>query len=664
MTGDIVYLTGSSGFIGQMIVDLCETDANIAKVYCPIRDKNGESGTERFSHLFGDKLKARYVSDTAPIPEDTTLLILNAYSVKFARPIVEILNDNVKPMLQLLDQCEETGRKIRGISVVSTAYVQPPLPFRRDPDNRIDFLLRHHTTAYELYQDLVNGNTTPDQVMSKIDPNLKDFYTANCYAFSKHIMEHVIHEKYSHLPVCVVRPSIVAPSRDGRHGHGVRSGFSLFLDLARHPILRFPRNEGKLSLVYVEDVAADVIKGAREWAKPAVKSQTTGAPFHPILSSTTASETDALASFYASAPSVYRFDVRNAALRSVLRSIEVAAITMSRGKKAANMLDKVYQNFDPIMKDQWDFQATHPNEDIKLMMDRYYAVKEEKEGSDESSTINWWDGGNTLFVGLLLLSFFSGIDVSPSINVVRLFILLRMLVLLAMQSVFYGDTPIRTVLPATLNERSHDARQHDREETIWPSVLVSGVELYALFALGLLPDPTTMELSSWNSFYLVVATHALPVEFIYYWGHRWMHDFPSLYKVHKHHHLSIVPSPKTSVTFLWSEHVFYDIIFALPILVPVLFHEATIASTLFYIPVFDFLNTLGHTNLEVFPKWYINSPFYYFFYCTTYHHVHHKYFKYNYALFMPIYDIIFGTYSRELTVSDFMAAQKRVTTKD
>ena len=70
------------------------------------------------------------------------------------------------------------------------------------------------------------------------------------------------------------------------------------------------------------------------------------------------------------------------------------------------------------------------------------------------------------------------------------------------------------------------------------------------------------------------------------------------------------------------------------------------------------------TNLEVFPKWYIHSPFFYFFYCTTYHHVHHKYFKYNYALFMPIYDIAFGTYSKELTVSDFMAAKKRVSSKD
>ena len=659
---DTVYLTGSSGFIGQYIVKLCEKDRSIGKVYCPVRGKSGETGQQRFDQLFGDTRKAYFVDDKSPIPNDVTLLILNAYSVKFARPIDEILKENVRPMLRLLDQSQEPGRQIRGISVVSTAYVQPPLPFRRKPDDCIDFLLREHMTAYQLYINLLHGVITPKQIMSKIDPSLKEFYTANCYAFSKHIMEHVILERYPQSPVCIVRPSIVAPSRDGQHGHGVRSGFSLFLDLARHPILRFPRNEGKLSLVYVEDVAADIIKGAAQLAQRATTAAS-GTPFHPILLSTTASETDALESFHTGAPSVWRFHVRNAGMRSLLRSLEFLTIRCVRGRKVANMVDKVYQNFDPIMKDQWDFTATHPNEDLKNMMDNYYAVKEERDGSTCRPVTCFWDGGNNLFVALLALSFLTQSEMSPNLQVVRLFVLLRMTVLLTSQALFYGDTTIRNIHSATLNDRPHDSKQHDREESIWPSVLISGIELYVLFLLDLIPDPATMKVFSWNSVYLVVATHVLPVEFIYYWGHRWMHIFPQLYKVHKHHHLSIVPSPKTSVTFLWSEHAFYDLLFALPILVPVLFSDATLASTLLYVPFMDLINTLGHTNLEVFPKWYINSPFCYFFYCTTYHHVHHKYFKYNYALFMPIYDIIFGTYSKDLTESDFFAAHKRLSSK-
>lgn len=633
MKPDTVYLTGSSGFIGQMIVQLCETDDSIAKVYCPIRDKHGETGQERFHQLFlsdhnddhNDNktriTKACFVDAQAPIPADVTLLVLNAYSVKFARPIVDILNDNVAPMLRLLDQCcvvdgnddnaepsEKQQPHIRGISVVSTAYVQPPLPFRRDADNRIEFLLRQHTTAYQLYQDLITGSMTPDQVMSKIDdPRLVDFYAANGYAFSKHIMEHVLHERYSHLPLCIVRPSIVAPSRDGLHGHGVRSGFSLFLDLARHPVLRFPRNEGKLSLVYVEDVAADILQGAAQWAQPATSSHTrgdSGAAFHPILSSTTESVTDALQCFQLAAQNVWRWDVRHHGLRSLLRFGEIALIRLVKDQRSARMVEKVYQNFDPIMKDQWDFAATHPpvEDDMQKMMDCYYAVKEKNEGTTatpSSSNGSLLDGGNYVFMTLLVCSFFVGsLEFSPALQVTRLFILLRMAVLLVMQTVFYGDTPVRNLASSTLNKRPHDSHQHDREEIIWPSVLISGVELYALFLLGLLPDPSGMPLCTWNSFYIVLATHAVPVEFIYYWGHRWMHSNPKLYKIHKHHHLSIVPSPKTSVTFLWSEHVFYDLIFALPVLAPYLFGEATIASTLFYVPLMDFVNTLGHTNLE------------------------------------------------------------------
>jgi sterol desaturase/sphingolipid hydroxylase (fatty acid hydroxylase superfamily) len=229
-----------------------------------------------------------------------------------------------------------------------------------------------------------------------------------------------------------------------------------------------------------------------------------------------------------------------------------------------------------------------------------------------------------------------------------------------MQTLFYGDSPVRKLLPATIYPKEYGHGQFEREENIWPSVIASGLEMHLVFMIGLLPDPTTMQWFSWRSVGIMLATHALPVELIYYWGHRWMHDFPSLYKVHKHHHLSTVATPKTSVTFLWSEHLFYDLLFALPILVPTFMGEASLAVTLFYIPVFDVINSLGHTNLELFPSWYLESPLYYLFYCPTYHHVHHKYFKYNYALFMPIYDVIFGTYSKKFTEQDFRAAKKRL----
>ena len=280
--------------------------------------------------------------------------------------------------------------------------------------------------------------------------------------------------------------------------------------------------------------------------------------------------------------------------------------------------------------------------------------------NNNASSGSRWLQGDVVVAFLLAVLLVFNVEYSPELQLIRMFLLLRLSVLLGMQALFYGDTTVRNEFPYTINDKPHDSRQHDREETSWPSVLLSGFEFFIVYQLGLLPNPTTMPLFTWTSLGLVFLTHVLPVEFIYYWAHRWMHEYPSLYKVHKHHHLSIVPTPKTSVTFLLSEHIFYDLLFALPVLVPAFLGHATVVSTLLYVPFFDFLNTLGHTNLEVFPSWYMNSPFYYFFYCTTYHHVHHRYFKYNYALFMPIYDFVFGTYSKKYTEADFDAAKRKV----
>ena len=657
---EVIYLTGSSGFIGQMIVQLADKDDSISKVYCPIRTKYGSKGQDRFDELFGTSKKACFIDTESALPDDTTILILNAYSVKFLNPMIDILKENVLPMLHLLDQCRKPDTKVRGIAVVSTAYVQLPRPYERDPKNRIEFALRHHASACKIMEDIISGASSEEKIMSLLDDNAKAHYKTNNYALSKHLMEHVIHEKYSDLPLCIVRPSIVSPSRDGLHGHGIKSGFSLFMDIARQPIMRFPRNEGRLDLVYVEDVSKDILRGATEVAAKAEPKSDSGTLFHPIVSSTSLSNTDPIECFRLGAPTVRRFDVRNATLRNMLRNLEISTIRLIAGKKSANLVKRIYTNFDPIMKNRWDFEESIPWSHPEDMIEKYYKRRETMNGTTESSSQgSRWLQGDAVVAFLLAVSLFFNVEYSAELQLIRLFLLLRLSVLLGMQAIFYGNTAVRNGFPYTINDKQYDSRQHDREETSWPSVLLSGLEFYVVYQLGLLPSPTTIPFFTWTSLGLVVLTHVLPVEFIYYWAHRWMHEYPSLYKVHKHHHLSIVPTPKTSVTFLWSEHIFYDLLFALPVLVPAFLGHATIVSTLFYVPVFDFLNTLGHTNLEIFPSWYMNSPFYYFFYCTTYHHVHHRYFKYNYALFMPIYDMVFGSYSHKFTEADFNAAKRK-----
>ena len=55
----------------------------------------------------------------------------------------------------------------------------------------------------------------------------------------------------------------------------------MFVKLIRHPVMRPPCCEGKLNLVFVDDAAKNIIKGASEFVGP-VQMDNKGRPFHPI----------------------------------------------------------------------------------------------------------------------------------------------------------------------------------------------------------------------------------------------------------------------------------------------------------------------------------------------------------------------------------------------
>lgn len=226
-----------------------------------------------------------------------------------------------------------------------------------------------------------------------------------------------------------------------------------------------------------------------------------------------------------------------------------------------------------------------------------------------------------------------------------IFFLLRTSVIQSMHHIFNHNSYIKRYVTSLLNVEKENNQQQIREETTWVSIFLSSIELYLLFFLGFLPDISNIPFISFESIILCLLSHILPVEFIYYWVHRLMHH-PYVYSsLHKHHHLSVVPTPKTSVAFLPLEHIFYDALFAIPIIIPAYLGKCSLLQILFYVPLMDLANTFGHTNLECFSLDWYNSFLGNFFYSTSFHHIHHKYFKYNYSLFMPIYDYMFGTYS-------------------
>lgn len=83
--------------------------------------------------------RTAFVPVDASLPQDVTLVLLNAYEVNFTNPLDHVLKRNVSPVLRILDQREKAKDRIRGISIVSTVYVQQPLP-RRQMGNASTFV--------------------------------------------------------------------------------------------------------------------------------------------------------------------------------------------------------------------------------------------------------------------------------------------------------------------------------------------------------------------------------------------------------------------------------------------------------------------------------------------------------------------------------------------
>ena len=170
-------------------------------------------------------------------------------------------------------------------------------------------------------------------------------------------MEHLICERYPTLPICIVRPSIVAPTRDASYGYGTRAGFALFVQVARYPIMMAPCSQGRLNLVFVEDVAKDIVKGAQELAAPCAAGATKNT--HPILSSTSHNEMTPSEWFHQMNPHVKRVRIDNPQLRQLVRSVEFLVLLVLFGKKTAKRVEALYKNYDMIMSEEFDFEENH-----------------------------------------------------------------------------------------------------------------------------------------------------------------------------------------------------------------------------------------------------------------------------------------------------------------
>ncbi|RWR96549.1 protein ECERIFERUM 1-like protein isoform X1 [Cinnamomum micranthum f. kanehirae] len=184
-------------------------------------------------------------------------------------------------------------------------------------------------------------------------------------------------------------------------------------------------------------------------------------------------------------------------------------------------------------------------------------------------------------------------------------------------------------------------------------ILHKGIEDDQILLNGLLFYSTSKYLTGadhmpfWNpkGAALTIFLHMGPVEFLYYWLHRALHHHYLYSRYHSHHHSSIVTEPITSVIHPFAEHLAYFTLFSIPIFSMLFTQTSSIATIVVYETYIDFMNNMGHCNFEIVPKWIFNilPPLKYIMYTPSFHSLHHTQFRTNYALFMPMYDYIYGT---------------------
>jgi len=184
------------------------------------------------------------------------------------------------------------------------------------------------------------------------------------------------------------------------------------------------------------------------------------------------------------------------------------------------------------------------------------------------------------------------------------------------------------------------------------TVVVDVAVMWSMYALGLfgMSSDFTIDSQLIISLSWQIPFHFIFLEFTYYWYHRFQHQYPWLYKYHRYHHLSVVTTPKTSMSFNFWDRLGLSPQFILPFIAINFITQDSISPWLFIImgDFNDLVNIAGHINYEIMPKWWAkNKVLNKILYTTTHHALHHSKFRYNYSLFCPFFDLIFKTDFRE-----------------
>jgi len=294
-----ILLTGATGFLGNSILlDIKSRveagEISNVKLFLPIRSKNrinGETRCEELTRELGLSVHGITVIWIDPIkgtnswPREINSVLLCAFDTNFNRPLNEMFLNSVYPIIETLRAISKDTSKtsdnrwphLKKIVLVSTAFVQPPLPFlRRSSGNikewaPIEVWNNDPVFLYNNLMELASKNeditSVPTNMFMEKLPKLHEHTRVNTYIFCKTFVEAMI-EYDRELRglgkiITVVRPSIIGASMDGTQYSIKSPGCSSMLVASNQLIGRGVKWTGSIDVVPICKVAHVIVDASR-----------------------------------------------------------------------------------------------------------------------------------------------------------------------------------------------------------------------------------------------------------------------------------------------------------------------------------------------------------------------------------------------------------------
>ncbi|KAJ7135894.1 NAD-binding domain 4 protein [Mycena epipterygia] len=211
-----VFLTGGTGGLGGCLLFKLALEVDTRKIYVLVRGSAalartrwGETMPMQIDRIMATKKIHFVVGDItmrdcgiepsvlAEMAERVTLVIHSAGSISLTDPLKKSVFDNCIPALELA-QLASMFKNLASFVHISTAYANSFLP-----DGVVEEKIYDVGDAESQLAEILDTGCISQE-------NVPEFPWP--YAFAKHLTEHLLLSRNSHLPLLIVRPSNIGPA--------------------------------------------------------------------------------------------------------------------------------------------------------------------------------------------------------------------------------------------------------------------------------------------------------------------------------------------------------------------------------------------------------------------------------------------------------------------